>query len=84
MTWNVQWHSYAEDDIAGLHPQIRGRVLAAIARLSETRHGNVIKLRGRESEWRMRVGDWRVILAFDYPANTFTVMRVRHRGEAYR
>lgn len=84
MNWIVEWHSYAEDDVAALHPQIRRRVLQAIVRAAEGNRSDLKKLRGRNNEWRMRVGDWRVILTFDYSNNTITVWRVQHRREVYR
>ena len=59
-------------------------MLAAIELLSETGRGDLQKLHGRDERWRLRVGDWRVILTFDYSNNTFTVRRVLHRREAYR
>ena len=85
MIWSVEWSNRARSDVAALDHQIRRRVLAAIILLSETGEGNLQKLRGSSSgEWRLRVGEWRVILTFDRPNSAFTVMRVLHRREAYR
>lgn len=84
MIWRVQWRSRARADLAALDPPVRRRVLAAMARLAETDEGNVTKLQGRNAEWRLRVGDWRVILTFDYPNSTIIVWRVQHRRDAYR
>lgn len=84
MIWRVQWRSRARADLAALDPPVRRRVLAAMARLAETDAGNVTKLQGRNAEWRLRVGDWRVILTFDYPNSTIIVWRVQHRRDAYR
>ena len=84
MKWTVEWHPYAEDDVAALHPQIRRRVLQALARAAEGQRSDLRKLRGRDNEWRLRVGDWRVILTFDHSTSTITVWRALHRREAYR
>ena len=85
MRWEVKWHTYAEDDIASLHPQARRRVLQAIAGVAEGRYSGLKKLRGsNRGDWRLRVGDWRAILTFDRQNNTFAVMRVQHRREVYR
>ena len=84
MIWRVQWRSRARADLAALDPPVRRRVLAAMARLAETNEGDVTKLQGRNAEWRLRVGDWRVILTFDYPNSTIIVWRVQHRRDAYR
>ena len=67
-----------------LHPQMRRRVLQALARVAEGGRSGLQKLHGRKDEWRLRVGDWRVILTFDRPNNAITVWRVRHRREVYR
>ena len=85
MIWHVRWGSRAKADVAALDPPVRRRVLAAIARLADTNQGDMTKLRGgNRDEWRLRVGNWRVILTFDYPNNIFTVMQVQHRREVYR
>ena len=84
MIWHVRWGSRAKADVDALDPPVRRRVLAAMARLAETDEGNVTKLQGRNAEWRLRVGDWRVILTFDYPNSAFTVLRIQHRREVYR
>jgi mRNA interferase RelE/StbE len=42
---------------------------------------NVKKLQGREDEYRLRVGDWRVIFTQD--GVILNVLKVRRRGSAY-
>ncbi len=42
---------------------------------------NVKKLQGREDEYRLRVGDWRVIFTQD--GVILDVLKVRPRGNAY-
>lgn len=34
--------------------------------------------------WRVREGDWRIVYEIDDAAHTVTVLRIRHRREAYR
>ena len=48
-----------------------------------TAYGDVQKLTGTTNEWRLRVGDWRVIFAFD-PPGSITVLAVALRRDAYR
>ena len=62
----------------------RERVLAALERLAETGRGDVVKMQGHDREWRLRVGDYRVRLTFEFQSQTIQVLRVRHRREAYR
>ena len=85
MRWQTEWRPRARSDLDDLTPQVRRRVLDAVSRLAETGYGNLRQLHGRgDPEWRLRVGDWRVILAFDYQKGTLAVMRVQHRREVYR
>ena len=51
---------------------------------ADGRRDGLQKLHGRNDEWRLRVGDWRVILTFDHPNNAITIWQVLHRREAYR
>jgi len=41
------------------------------------------KLRGYEDQWRVRVGDWRVVYTVDDAAKLVNVTRVAHRREVY-
>ncbi len=82
--WQVRWRNRAESDLMRLPRQGRERVLTAIERLAETGQGDVLKLQGEESEWRLRVGAWRVRLTIDRGNRTLEILRVLHRREAYR
>ena len=85
MRWEVEWRRRALTDLAALEPQIRRRIEDAIERMAaDGRRDSLQKLHGRNDEWRLRVGDWRVRLEFDHPNNIVTVLRVRHRREVYR
>jgi mRNA interferase RelE/StbE len=41
------------------------------------------KLKGYRDQWRLRVGDWRVIYIIDDAAKRVSITRVRHRREVY-
>lgn len=41
------------------------------------------KLRGYKDQWRIRVGDWRVVYIVDDAAKRVSVTRVAHRREVY-
>jgi mRNA interferase RelE/StbE len=41
------------------------------------------KLRGYKDQWRIRVGDWRVVYLIDDAARLVTITRVAHRREVY-
>jgi len=41
------------------------------------------KLKGGDKEWRIRVGDYRIVYEIDDTAKTVDVTRIAHRHEAY-
>ena len=78
----IVWTGPARADIRGLSKPGAMRVLSALHRFAESGTGDVKALQDRE-ELRLRIGDYR--LFFVCPDNdTIEVLRVRHRGEAYR
>lgn len=42
------------------------------------------KLRGYKNQWRIRVGDWRILYLVDDASKLVTITRVAHRGEVYK
>jgi mRNA interferase RelE/StbE len=41
------------------------------------------KLKGYKDQWRVRVGDWRVVYIVDDTAKLVSVTRIAHRREVY-
>jgi mRNA-degrading endonuclease RelE of RelBE toxin-antitoxin system len=79
----VEWTEAALEDMAALGKGIARRVKRSVERFAETGAGSVKKLQGIEPpEFRLRVGDYRV--RFHVGADTVSILRVRHRREAYR
>ncbi len=84
MTWRLEWREGALHDVERLDRRTRERVLSGLERLAETNYGDVVQLRAREREWRLRVGQWRILFTYDYPSGNIVVLRVLPRGRAYR
>jgi mRNA interferase RelE/StbE len=83
--YEVSLERAAERDLRRLQKQIRSRVVHALRTLAGTpRPAGVRKLEGSESDWRIRVGDYRIVFEIDDPSKVVRVMRIRHRREAYR
>jgi mRNA interferase RelE/StbE len=81
--WTVEFERRAEKDLERLDPQVKQRVLSAIGRLADgPGSADLRKLTGR-AEFRLRVGDWRVIIDLDIPARAIIIQRVLPRGRAY-
>jgi mRNA interferase RelE/StbE len=75
----------AEKDLSRLSSEIHDRVIAAIKDLaSDPRPTGCRKLAGSKNDWRIRVGDYRVIYEVSTAIRVVRVNRVRHRREAYR
>ena len=75
----------AEKDLARLPVETHDRVIAAIQALArEPRPTGCRKLVGGKHDWRIRVGDYRVVYQIADAIRVVRVNRVRHRGEAYR
>jgi mRNA interferase RelE/StbE len=76
----------AERDLKRLPAAIFHRVIAAIRTLAASpRPPGARKLHGSgRDDYRLRVGDYRVLYEVDDTARLVRIMRVRHRREAYR
>ncbi|MBF4563391.1 type II toxin-antitoxin system RelE/ParE family toxin [Microbacterium sp. VKM Ac-2870] len=82
--YRVEFTTAAAKEVRKLEPQIRRRVLAAIANLeTDPRPSGVRKLAGHESAWRVRIGDYRVLYEISNERVVVTVFRVAHRRAVY-
>ena len=60
------------------------RVIHKIDGLAQaTRPAGCKKLIGYTDQWRVRVGDWRVVYIVDDAAKRISVTRIAHRREVY-
>ena len=84
--YDIQYAPEAADDIRGLRAFDRAKVLSAIEQ--HLRHEPTRVSRGRIkrmtqpfwSQYRLRVGDFRVYYDVDEPARTVAVLRVLFKG----
>lgn len=75
----------AEKDLSRLHATIHARVIAAIQMLSTNpRPHGCRKLAGSKNDWRIRVGEYRVVYEITDEIRIVRINRVRHRREVYR
>lgn len=80
--WRVSWTKRAQDDLERVGHSDRERVLAEVDAFAARRSVDLRKLQGRENEWAIRVGSWRVLLQVE--GGSATVKAIRPRGSAYR
>jgi mRNA interferase RelE/StbE len=75
----------AEKDLRRLPLDMRFRVADALRSLAnDPRLVGSRKLAGTKHDWRIRVGDYRVIYEIADSIRVVRVYRVRHRRDAYR
>jgi mRNA interferase RelE/StbE len=83
--YEVYLERAAERDLRRLPADVFRRIIPRLQALGENpRPTGCRKISGSESDWRLRVGDYRTVYEIDDEARTVRVFRVRHRREAYR
>jgi mRNA interferase RelE/StbE len=75
----------AEKDLRRLSTSVHDQVVSRVAALAKNpRPPGCRKLSGSENDWRIRVGDYRVIYEIADVVRVVRVYRIRHRREVYR
>jgi mRNA interferase RelE/StbE len=83
--YEVHLERAAENDLKRLPASTFQRIIPQIKTLAENpRPSGCRKITGSKNDWRIRIGDYRVIYEIDEKANAVRIMRVRHRREVYR
>jgi mRNA interferase RelE/StbE len=83
--YEVFLETRAQRDLRRLPTELFRRLVARIKGLAENpRPPGCRKITGSEHDWRIRVGEYRIIYEIDERAKAVRVMRVKHRREAYR
>jgi len=74
----------AQKELDALDETLFARIDRKILALAdEPRPAGCKKLKGYKDQWRMRVGDWRVVYIIDDGARLVSITRVAHRREVY-
>ena len=85
MSYQVEIAPAAARDFKRLPPEVIRKVDPVIVELEQTpRPHGCTKLEGSEDEYRVRVGDYRILHVIDDKARLVTIAHVRHRRDAYR
>ena len=75
----------AERSLRRLDAVVFRRVVSELRVLADNpRPADCRKLTGSDRDWRVRVGDYRIVYEINDRARKLRVMRIRHRREAYR
>ena len=86
MKYTVELRPVAERERRKLkNLALRQRVNDALLALEdEPRPHGVVKLSGTVNEWRIRIGDYRIIYEIDDEEQRVTILRIAHRRQVYR
>lgn len=82
MKYELELKPRAFKDLKPLPEAIKRRIIAKIERLQDDLAGDVKRLTEFTFEYRLRVGDYRVL--FETEAEKVIVYRVLHRKDAYK
>ncbi len=82
MKYNIEFKPRAVKDFETFPLRIQRRILAGIEKMSDNLSGDVKCLTNSTPEYRLRVGDYRVL--FEIESQFIIIYRIRHRREAYR
>jgi len=83
--YEILWKKSVEQELRNIDPQHIPRIINTIESLSNNpfprQHR---KLRGSERDYRIRVGDYRIIYQVDSDSKIVIIYHIRHRKTAYR
>jgi len=80
----VELKASARKELERLPAKLIQRIFPRLEALAtEPRPAGCKKLKGGDNEWRIRVGDYRVVYVIDDAKALVTVTRIRNRSEVY-
>jgi len=83
-SYAVELKPSARKELESLPDTVLARVVRRVEALQqEPRPAGCKKLKGYKDQWRVRIGDWRVIYIVDDKARLVSVTRIAHRREVY-
>jgi mRNA interferase RelE/StbE len=85
MTYSIVISKSVQKQIDNLTSDIQKRIIEKIQTLTDDpRPDGVVKLKGREREYRIRVGDYRVRYEVNDGDRTIKLLQCKHRKDIYR
>ena len=82
--YSLEIKQSAQKELDALDDTLFTRIDRKILALAENpRPAGCKKLKGYKDQWRVRVGDWRVVYIIDDAAKLISITRIAHRREVY-
>jgi mRNA interferase RelE/StbE len=83
--YEVSLERKAERDLKKLPAEVFNRIIPQLKALAKKpKPSGCRKITGSQNDWRIRIGDYRVIYEIDEEEKVVKVMRIRHRKDVYR
>lgn len=82
MKYEIEIRRRAEKDLSSIQKHDAQKISDAIFALANGLTGDIERLTNFSSEYRLRVGDWRIL--FEVSKNQITIFRILHRSNAYK
>ena len=83
-SYRVALTTSSEKELHGLPAKLFARIIPRLEHLAAApRPPGCQKLKGGDNEWRIRIGDYRIVYVIDDAARTVDVTRIAHRREVY-
>jgi mRNA interferase RelE/StbE len=82
MKYKIEIRRRAEKDLSAIPKSDAQKIADAIFALEDGLVGDIKKLTNFSPEYRLRIGDWRIL--FEVSKTTVTIFRILHRREVYR
>ena len=79
--YNIEWKEHTVKNIENLESSIAKRILKKVEELSENPFSKDIKKLKGSNDFRLRVGDYRII--FSIEKKTIQILKVGHRKNIY-
>ena len=82
MTFTIEWYDAAYDDLKSLDCQIAQRIVKKVRSIEHAPFHFIDKLEGHPF-FKLRIGDYRVILDIKSSDETIKIILVGHRSKVY-
>ena len=79
----IRWHKAAAKELQSLKPDLAERVIEKVEESAENPKHFLVGLAGTK-HYKLRVGDYRVIVGWDRKEKIITVLMIGHREEIYK
>ena len=81
--WGIEWSHQAIRDVEKLDPKIAKRIIRKLEEAAENPAHFFSRLSGHD-DYKLRIGDYRLLALLSYETTTILVERVDHRSRIYR